>query len=83
MVISELLSYRSIDAPNPHNSIMPFFGLVSYTLMLHKVCAGLSARLREKKSENEQLEELLVAEVRGCPFSISCVQLGSFMYKNI
>ena len=33
-------------------------------LVNNQVCAGLSTRLQEHKSENAQLEELLIAEVR-------------------
>ncbi|PPR94248.1 hypothetical protein GOBAR_AA26406 [Gossypium barbadense] len=33
-----------------------------YSLFLKSVCAGLSSRLQEYKSENAQLEELLIAE---------------------
>lgn len=37
-----------------------------------QVCAGLSSRLQEYKSENAQLEELLIAEVKYNCYVLFC-----------
>lgn len=44
--------------------VLPFFMLYLLCVNDFQVCAGLSSRLQEYKSENAQLEELLVAEVK-------------------